>query len=99
MRHDAQIKAMVKEIGRSSVNVSLCKSIITARKTLTREFGSLCSDPASDMLLDLYRRENQGLKTSLTSLWRATPASEMTARHCLAVMEERGDFHHTRWST
>jgi len=41
------------------------------------------------MLLDLYWRESQGLKTSLTSLWLASKASEMTARRCLAVMEEQ----------
>lgn len=42
------------------------------------------------MLLDLYWRESQGLKTSLTSLWLASKASEMTGRRCLAVMEEQG---------
>ena len=42
------------------------------------------------MLLDLYWRESQGLKTSLTSMWLASKASEMTARRCLAVMEEQG---------
>lgn len=41
------------------------------------------------MLLDLYWRESQGLKTSLTSLWLASKASEMTGRRCLAVMEEQ----------
>ena len=42
------------------------------------------------MLLDLYWRESQGLRTSLTSLWLASKASEMTGRRCLAVMEEQG---------
>lgn len=42
------------------------------------------------MLLDLYWRESQGLKTSLTSMWLASKASEMTARRCLAAMEEQG---------
>jgi len=42
------------------------------------------------MLLDLYWRESQGLKTSLTSLWLASKASEMTGRRCLAVMEQQG---------
>lgn len=41
------------------------------------------------MLLDLYWRDSQGLKTSLTSFCLASKASEMTGRRCLAAMEEQ----------
>lgn len=89
MKHDAQIEPMLDEHGRPAVFAPLCRSIIKARATSTATFGSLCSDPGSEMLLDLYWRESQGLKTSLTSLWLASKASEMTGRRCLAVMEEQ----------
>ena len=39
------------------------------------------------MLLDLYWRDSQGLKTSLTSFCLASKASERTGRRCLAEME------------
>ena len=89
MKHEGQIKPMLDEHGRLAVFAPLCRSIINARAMSTAAFGSLCSDPGSEMLLDLYWRESQGLKTSLTSLWLASKASEMTGRRCLAVMEEQ----------
>jgi DNA-binding MarR family transcriptional regulator len=88
--HPAQIQHMLDDAVRPASFALLCKSIIAARAISTAEFGSLCSDPGAEMLLDLYWRESQGLKTSLTSLWLASKASEMTARRCLAVMEEQG---------
>src|SRR3546814_9269303 len=90
MNHDAQIEPMLDEHDRPAVFAPLCRSIISARAVSAAAFGSLCSDPGSEMLLDLYWRESQGLKTSLTSLWLASKASEMTGRRCLAVMEEQG---------
>ena len=87
MQYQRRIESMLEEGGQLAVFAPLCKSIITSRTQLAELFGSLCSDPGSEMLLDLYWRDSQGLKTSLTSLWRASKASEMTARHCLAVME------------
>lgn len=89
MQHHARIEPLLDEAGKPTVFVPLCKSIIATRLKLGEMFGSLCSDPGSEMLLDIYWRESQGLKTSLTCLWRATRASEMTARRCLAVMEEQ----------
>ncbi|MGD9665570.1 MAG: winged helix DNA-binding protein [Novosphingobium sp.] len=90
MKQDAHIEPMRDEHGRPAVFAPLCKSIINARAASMRSFGSLCADPGSEMLLDLYWRESQGLKTSLTSLWLASKASEMTGRRCLAAMEEQG---------
>lgn len=90
MKQDAHIEPMLDGHGRPAVFAPLCKSIISARAASTRAFGSLCSDPGGEMLLDLYWRESQGLRTSLTSLWLASKASEMTGRRCLAVMEEQG---------
>ena len=90
MKQDAHIQPMLDVHGRPAVFAPLCKSIINARAMSTAAFGSLCSDPGGEMLLDLYWRESQGLKTSLTSMWLASKASEMTARRCLAVMEEQG---------
>ncbi|MEG8219628.1 hypothetical protein OSJ57_03190 [Sphingomonas sp. HH69] len=90
MQYKAQIKPMLDETGRPAVFAPLCRSIISARAAFAAAFGSLCSDPGGEMLLDLYWRDSQGLKTSLTSLWLASKASEMTGRRCLAVMEEQG---------
>ena len=89
MEHQRRIEPMLDEAGQPAVFAPLCRSIITARAMLAEMFGPLCSDPGSEMLLDLYWRDSQGLKTSLTSLWLASKASEMTARGCLAVMEEQ----------
>jgi DNA-binding MarR family transcriptional regulator len=60
--------------------VQACKSMIAARAMSSSQFGSLCSDPAGDMLLDIYLRESAGQLTSLTSLRLAANSSEMTAR-------------------
>ena len=87
MQHQHRIESAPEETEHLAVFAPLCKSIIASRAMLVGMFGSLCSDPGSEMLLDLYWRDSQGLKTSLTSLWRASKASEMTARHCLAEME------------
>lgn len=87
MEYQRRIEPMLDETGQSAVFAPLCRSIIMGRALLAEMFGPLCSDPGSEMLLDLYWRESQGLKTSLTSLWLASKASEMTARGCLAVME------------
>jgi len=89
MEYQRSINPKLDEAGEPTVFVPLCKSLITTRAMLANIFGSLCSDPGSEMLLDIYWRDSQGLKTSLTSLWRAAKASEMTARRCLAVMEEQ----------
>lgn len=87
MHHQRHIKSMRDETRQPAEFAALCKAIIAARKKLTGMFGSLCADPGSEMLLDLYWRDSQGLKTSLTSLWLASKASEMTARYSLAAME------------
>lgn len=87
MQYQRRIESMLEDGGQLAVFSTLCKSIITSRTQLAGLFGSLCSDPGGEMLLDLYWRDSQDLKTSLTSLWRASKASEMTARHCLAEME------------
>ena len=87
MNQHSRIEPMLDETGGPAVFAPLCRSIIAARALMAEMFGPLCSDPGSEMLLDLYWRDSQGLKTSLTSLWLASKASEMTARGCLAVME------------
>lgn len=70
---------------------ALCRAILAARKRIGRAFGmDLFGDPASDMLLDLYLREHDGLATSLTSLWGAAGAAYGTARRALTIMEGRG---------
>jgi len=89
MEHQPHIEPVDDEVDHAAAFAPLCKSIIAARAFWAVTFGSLCSDPGSEMLLDLYWRDSQGLKTSLTSLWHASKASEMTARRCLAVMEEQ----------
>jgi predicted transcriptional regulator len=68
----------------------VCKSMIATRAMSTSQFGTLCSDPAGDMLLDIYLRESRGEITSLTSLWLAANSSEMTARTRLAALEDLG---------
>ena len=88
MKHERQIEPMLDEHGHPAIFAPLCRSIINARAISAAAFGSLCANPGGEMLLDLYWRESQGLKTSLTSLWLASKASEMTGRRCLAVMEE-----------
>jgi hypothetical protein len=90
MKHDAHIEPMLDGHGGAVVFAPLCKAIISARKTSARVFGSLCGDPGSEMLLELYSRESQGVTTCLTSLWLASKASEMTGRRCMTVMEEQG---------
>ena len=90
MRHDARIDPMLDDTGRPAVFAPLCRSIMSARAASATMFGSLCADPGCEMLLDLYWRDSQGLKTSLTSFCLASKASEMTGRRCLAEMEAQG---------
>jgi hypothetical protein len=69
----------------------LCRAILAARKRAGRAFGNdLISDPASEMLLDLYVREHEGLTTSSTSFWGAASSALGTARRSLTTMERRG---------
>jgi hypothetical protein len=68
----------------------VCKSMIATRAMSISQFGSLCADPAGDMLLDIYLRESMGEVTSVTSLWLAANSSEMTARTRLAAIEDLG---------
>lgn len=69
----------------------LCRAILAARKRAGRAFGNdLISDPASEMLLDLYVREHEGLTTSITSFWGAASSALGTARRSLTMMERRG---------
>lgn len=69
----------------------LCRAMLAARKRAGRAFGNdLISDPASEMLLDLYVREHEGLTTSITSFWGAASSALGTARRSLAMMERRG---------
>jgi hypothetical protein len=90
MEYKTQIEPMLDKTGGPATFVPLCKSIISARAASATVFGSLCANPGCEMLLDLYWRDSQGLKTSLTSFWLASKASEMTGRRCLAAMEEQG---------
>lgn len=69
----------------------LCRAMLAARKRAGRAFGNdLISDPASEMLLDLYVREHEGLTTSITSFWGAASSALGTARRSLTMMERRG---------
>ncbi|WP_333837435.1 LysR family transcriptional regulator [Novosphingobium sp.] len=71
--------------------VDLCRAILAAHKRAGRAFGNdLISDPASEMLLDLYVREHEGLTTSITSFWGAASSALGTARRSLTMMERRG---------
>lgn len=71
--------------------VDLCRAILAARKRAGRAFGhDLISDPASEMLLDLYVREHEGLATSITCFWGAASSALGTARRSLTMMERRG---------
>jgi hypothetical protein len=77
------------ETGQRIDYVTVCRSIIAARAMSVRQFGRLCIDPATEMLLDLYWRESEGRDTCLTSLCWASKVSEMTGRLRLATMEEQ----------
>ena len=69
----------------------LCRSILAARKLIGRAFGAdLFADPAGEMLFDLYVREDDGIVTSITSIWNASNAAYGTARRSLSIMESRG---------
>lgn len=71
--------------------VELCRAILAARQLMGRAFGSdLFADPAGEMLLDLYVRENDGIATSISKIWNASNAAYGTARRSLAIMERRG---------
>lgn len=71
--------------------VELCRAILAARQLMGRAFGSdLFADPAGEMLLDLYVRENDGFVTPITKIWNASNATYGTARRSLAIMERRG---------
>lgn len=71
--------------------VDLCRAILAAHKRAGRAFGNdLISDPASEMLLDLYVREHEGLTTSITCFWGAASSALGTARRSLTMMERRG---------
>jgi len=74
-----------------SKHADLCRSILAARKLMGRAFGAdLFADPAGEMLLDLYVREDDGIATSITSIWNASNAAYGTARRSLSIMESRG---------
>ncbi|WP_278374355.1 LysR family transcriptional regulator [Sphingobium xenophagum] len=69
----------------------LCRALLAAHKRAGRAFGNdLISDPASEMLLDLYVREHEGQTTSITSFWGAASSALGTARRSLTMMERRG---------
>jgi len=70
--------------------VDLCRAILASRRRAGRAFGhDLISDPATEMLLDLYLREHEGLTTSITCFWGAASSALGTARRSLTMMEHR----------
>lgn len=72
-------------------HAQLCANLIAGRKALGRRFGfDLISDPAGDMLLDLYAREGEGRATSVSSLPGAANVAYGTARRVILALEQRG---------
>lgn len=71
-------------------HAQLCANLIASRKALGRRFGfDLISDPAGDMLLDLYAREGEGRATSVSSLPGAANVAYGTARRVILALEQR----------
>ncbi|MBV9840401.1 MAG: MarR family transcriptional regulator [Sphingomonadaceae bacterium] len=69
----------------------LAARLLAARRGRSRIFGDgLFSDPAWEMLLDLYVREARGVETGVSSLGLASGAPPSTALRWLTNLERRG---------
>ncbi len=82
-------RAYVISIGHKQLG-KLARRLIVDRRKREAQFPSLLfSDPAWDMLLDLFAAETEDKKISVTSLGIASAAPQTTAHRWIETLEEQ----------
>jgi DNA-binding MarR family transcriptional regulator len=77
------------EVGLERKLSQLARDILQSRRQRNGEFGKrLFSEPAWDMLLELYVRENTGVSATSLDLISASGAARSTARRWIAHLEK-----------
>ncbi len=92
-KRGAAAQTVVAENGAAAASIAVKKAIdlieITKRRSRLVSAANLFADPAWFILLDLFVRQHQGLKTSVSSACHASFSPVTTALRHIAILTER----------
>lgn len=92
-KHSLASEASSRNAADAAVNIAVKKAIdlieITKRRSRLVSAANLFADPAWFILLDLFVRQHQGLKTSVSSACHASFSPVTTALRHIAILTER----------